>query len=85
VIRPVTNILDDVPGAHCEVIGCRNGYRQLDAWKSKIWPLHDCYNGVCHCTSDPPFILFNFQTEAKDSDKCREWLKMLNYLCILRQ
>ena len=36
-------------------------------------------------TCDPWFILFSFPTEAKDSDKRREWIKLVSYLCILRQ
>jgi len=62
-----------MPGAHCVVVGCANGTRQLSEWKSRICAEHGVNYDVAHCICKPPFALFPFPTESKDIDGRRRW------------
>ncbi|XP_078662112.1 uncharacterized protein LOC144906066 [Branchiostoma floridae x Branchiostoma belcheri] len=62
----------------CAVVQCSNSTYQLEKWKSETCQKHSTKNGLDCCDCRPPFTLFPFPTDKKDSDGRRRWNKLMN-------
>ena len=58
---------------NCVVVGCPNSGKRLNKWAKQTCTLHACLNGTHTCDCEPPFKLFAFPTEKKDSEGRRRW------------
>ena len=58
---------------NCVVVGCPNSWKRLNKWAKQTCTLHACLNGTHTCDCEPPFKLFPFPTEKKDSEGRRRW------------
>ena len=54
---------------NCVVVGCPNSGK----WAKQTCTVHACLNGTHTCDCEPPFKLFPFPTEKKDSEGRRRW------------
>ena len=55
------------------VVGCPNSGKRLNKWAKQTCTVHACLNGTHTCDCEPPFKLFPFPTEKKDSEGRRRW------------
>ena len=61
---------------NCAVIGCSNSSYQVNKWKGKICNFHDgVKRGMCGC--DPPYKLYCFPSELRNSQRRQAWMKLL--------
>ena len=58
---------------NCVVVGCPNSGKRLNKWAKQTCTVHACLNGTHTCDCEPPFKLFPFPTEKKDSERRRRW------------
>ena len=58
---------------NCVVVGCPNSGERLNKWAKQTCTVHACLNGTHTCDCEPPFKLFPFPTEKKDSEGRRRW------------
>ena len=58
---------------NCVVVGCPNSWKRLNKWAKQTCTLHACLNGTHTCDCEPPFKLFPFPTEKKDSEGKGRW------------
>ena len=58
---------------NCVVVGCPNSGKRLNKWAKQTCTVHACLNGTHTCDCEPPFKLFPFPTEKKDSEGRRRW------------
>ena len=59
--------------ANCAVIGCSNSTQKLKKWKEDHAEL--CAEMICCC--DPPFRLFMFPSIKRNSEKRKQWVKLM--------
>ena len=67
-----------MPTCICAVVGCSNNTYHLRNWKADICKQHNCHFDTSLCTCDPPFELWTFPTEKKDTEGRRRWIKNIN-------
>lgn len=60
---------------NCCVINCKNSGYQLKKWRKNYCNQHKCNYGTQCCTCNPPFELFTFPRENKDSYSRSVWTK----------
>ena len=53
---------------NCVVVGCPNSGKRLNKSAKQTCTVHACLNGTHTCDCEPPFKLFAFPTEKKDSE-----------------
>ena len=58
---------------NCVVVGCPNSGKRLNKWVKQTSTVHACLNGTRTYDCKPPFMLFPFPTEKKDSEGRRRW------------
>ena len=58
---------------NCVVVGYPNSGKRLNKWAKQTCTVHACLNGTRTCDCMPPFKLFSFPTEKKDSEGTRRW------------
>ena len=58
---------------NCVVVGCPNSGKRLNKWAKQTCTFHACLNETHTCDCEPPFKLFPFPTEKKDSEGRRRW------------
>lgn len=63
---------------NCAMFGCGNSGARLTKWMDKQCSIHNCNQGTSYCDCSPPFRLFPFPTEAKDSEARQSWIKLVN-------
>ncbi|XP_077866166.1 uncharacterized protein LOC144353499, partial [Saccoglossus kowalevskii] len=66
-----------MPHYVCAVTGCQNHTRKLRQWKTLPCEKHECNYGTGECDCPPPFTLFPFPTEIKDSSARTRWTKAI--------
>ena len=55
------------------VVSCPNNGKKLNKWAKQTCTLHACLKGTYTCDCEPPFKLFPFPKEKKDSEGRRRW------------
>ncbi len=61
---------------NCAVVGCTNSRYQLRLWGEKICEEHlEMKKKDCSCS--PPFRLYSFPSVKRNSDKRKEWIRLL--------
>lgn len=63
---------------NCVVLGCPNSGLRLGKWANATCELHGCKNGSSPCDCQPPFRLFPFPTEKKNSERRLQWVKNIS-------
>ena len=58
---------------NCLVVRCPNSGKRLNKWAKQTCTVHECLNGTQTCDCEPPFKLFPFPTEKKDSKGRKRW------------
>jgi len=67
-----------MPSVQCAVVGCHNGTYKLERWKKEMCNIHRVNKGCGSCICDPPFILFPFPTQTKNSHARNLWIRQVN-------
>ena len=60
---------------NCAVIACTNSSYKLKKWKKEQCSTHETPNEVCVCA--PPFYLFYFPSELRNSEPRKRWIRAL--------
>ena len=59
---------------NCVVVGCPKSEKRLNKWAKQTCTVHACLKRTHTCDCEPPFNLFPFPTEKKDSEGRRRWM-----------
>ncbi|ELU04070.1 hypothetical protein CAPTEDRAFT_225598 [Capitella teleta] len=65
----------------CVVTDCKNREYGLEKWMKKECETHNGCNhntGISICVCAPPYVLWPFPTEQKDSHQRNEWIRLVN-------
>lgn len=63
---------------NCVIVDCPNSGKKLNKWASENCKVHGCLHGTETCNCEPPFKLFSFPTELKDSAGRKRWKDNVN-------
>ncbi|KAJ8030934.1 Protein ALP1-like [Holothuria leucospilota] len=62
----------------CAVKHCGNSTYHLEKWRGNYCDIHGTHFGERPCDCPPPFILFPFPTEKRNSEGRKRWNKLVN-------
>lgn len=62
----------------CAFNFCTNNATKITKWKKEFCVVHNIHHGLGSCICDPPFYLFPFPTELKDSYARQKWASIVN-------
>ena len=65
-------------GSNCAVSGCINSTARIYKWRAEPCPIHEEQTRKeCGCWLNPPYKLYCFPSELRNSDKRKKWVAAL--------
>ena len=65
-----------MPGPHCAITECTNGFYGLQRWRKQICEVHNTRHDDDECVCAPPYDLFTFPSARSDEDWRKRWIKL---------